>query len=62
MKRKELRDLAKKIAAAEEIIQTSNDPIKVAKAQDQIIELSGHALSLEDMIAIDEFVQELLNR
>ena len=35
---------------------------QVMKAKCQIIELSGHALSLEDMIAIDEFVQELLNR
>lgn len=62
MKRKELKNLAKKIAAAEHIIQTSSDPVQVAKAQDQIIELSGHALSMEDMIAIDEFVQELLNQ
>ena len=62
MKRKELKNLAKKIVAAEHTIQTSSDPVQIAKAQDQIIELSGHALSMEDMIAIDEFVQELLNQ
>ena len=62
MKRKELKNLAKKIADAEYTIQTSSDPVQIAKAQDQIIELSGHSLSMEDMIAIDEFVQELLKQ
>ena len=62
MKRKELKNLAKKIAAAEHTIQTSSDQVQIAKAQDQIIELSGHALSIEDMMAIDEFVQEILNQ
>ena len=62
MKRKELKNLAQKIATAENIIQTSSDPEQVMKAQGQIIELSGHALSMEDMIAIDEFVQELLKK
>ncbi len=62
MKRKELKNLAQKIATAENIIQTSSDPEQVIKAQGQIIELSGHALSMEDMIAIDEFVQELLKK
>ena len=62
MKRKELKNLAQKIAAAEKTIQSSSDPLQIAKAQDQIIELSGHALSMEDMMAIDEFVQEILNQ
>ena len=62
MKRKELKNLAQKIATAENIIQTSSDPEQVMKAQGQIIELSSHALSMEDMIAIDEFVQELLKK
>lgn len=62
MKRKELKNLAQEIATAENIIQTSSDPEQVMKAQGQIIELSGHALSIEDMIAIDEFVQELLKK
>ena len=62
MKRKELKNLAQKIATAENIIQTSSDPEQVMKAQGQIIELSDHVLSMEDMIAIDEFVQELLKK
>ena len=61
MKKKELKNLAKKIADAEYIIQNSDDPKAVAKAQDTIIELSGKAMSLEDMTIIDELVQEILD-
>lgn len=60
MKKKELKNLAKKIADAEYIIQTSDDKKAVAKAQDSIMELSGKVNSVEDMLALDEFVQELL--
>ena len=61
MKRKELKNLAKKIADAEYIIQNRDDAKAVAKAQDTIIELSGKAMSLEDMMIIDEMVQDLLS-
>ena len=60
MKKKELKNLAKKIADAEYIIQNSTDNQAVAKAQDAILELSGKAMSLEDMVLIDEMVQDLL--
>ena len=56
MKKKELKNLAKKIADAEYIIQHSDDSKAVAKAQDTILELSGKAMSLEDMMIIDELV------
>lgn len=60
MNKKELRNLAKKIAKAELIIQRNEDPEAVAKAQAEILELSGKAKSIEDMIAIDDMVQEIL--
>lgn len=60
MKRKELKNIAKKIAKAELIVQTSEDPVAIKKAQQEIMELSGQALSLEDMTIIDEMVQEIL--
>ena len=60
MKKKELKNLAKKIADAEYIIQNSTDDKAVAKAQDAILELSGKAMSLEDMVLIDEMVHDLL--
>ena len=61
MKKKELKNLAKKIADAEYIIQNSDDANAVAKAQDAILELSGKVSSVEDMLALDELVQEILN-
>ena len=60
MKKKELKNLAKKIAEAEYIIQNSDDTKAIAKAQDSILELSGKAMSLEDMTIIDELVQNIL--
>ena len=62
MKKKELKNLAKKIAEAEYIIQNSDDSKAVAKAQNVIIELSGKAMSLEDMMIIDELVQDILSK
>lgn len=62
MKKKELKNLAKKIADAEYIIQTSDDKKKVAKAQQEIFELSRHVESLDDMTVIDELVQEILSQ
>ena len=62
MKKKELKNLAKKIADAEYIIQTSDDKKKVAKAQQEIFEPSGHVESLDDMTVIDELVQEILSQ
>lgn len=60
MKNKELKNLAKKIAEAEYIVQTSSDKKVVHDAEAKIMELSGKVSSLDDMIRIDEMVQEIL--
>lgn len=60
MKRKELKELAKKIAKAELIIQRNEDPKQVQQAKDEIMKLSGHVDSLEDIVLMDEFVQDIL--
>ena len=62
MKTKELKNLAKKIANAELVVQTSEDPQVVRKAQNQIMELSSHVNSLDDITTIDEMVQEILGK
>ena len=62
MKTKELKNLAKKIANAELIVQTSDDPQALHKAQNQITELSSHVHSLDDITTIDEMVQEILGK
>lgn len=60
MKRKELKNLAKKIAQAEHIIQTSDNQDEIQQAQMEIMTLSSHVDSLDDITIIDEMVQELL--
>ena len=62
MKTKELKNLAKKIANAELVVQTSEDPQAVRKAQNQIMELSSHVHRLDDITTIDEMVQEILGK
>lgn len=62
MKIKELKNLAKKIAQAELVVQTSTDKDQIHKAQNQIMEYSSHVDSLEDITIIDEMVQEILSK
>lgn len=62
MKAKELKNIAKQIAKYELIIRESDDKKAVQNAQLQIMELSGRVDRLEDMVAIDEYVQEILNK
>lgn len=62
MKKKELKTLAKRIADAEFIIQTSADKKEINKAKNLIMELSNHAIDLEDMIILDEMVQDILSQ
>ena len=62
MKAKELKNIAKQIAKYEFIIQTSDDKKAVRDAQMKVMELSGRVERLEDMVAIDEYVQECLQK
>ena len=62
MKKKELKNLAAKIAKCERIIQTSDDKQAIRKAESEIMRLSSCVNSLEDMIAIDELVMEMLEK
>jgi hypothetical protein len=60
MKRKEIKNLAKKIAQAELIIRNSNDPIEIQEAKDEIMRLSCSVRSMEDMLALDEAIQDYM--
>lgn len=60
MKRKELKELARKIAKEEYIIQTSKDAAAVKGAQQSILMLSSHVEKIEDISIIDEYVQDML--
>ena len=62
MKKKELKTLAKRIADAEFIIQTSSDKKQINDAKQKIMELSNHAIDLEDIMALDEMIQVILSQ
>ena len=62
MKKKEQKALAQKIAKYELIIQTSDDKQRIRDAQDKIMDLSGRVKTLDDIAAIDEMVQEILEK
>ena len=62
MKKKELKSLAKRIADAEYIIQTSSDKKEINEAKNKIMELSNHAIDIEDMLLLDDMIQEILSQ
>ena len=62
MKRKEIQQLAKKIAKLELIIQNSDDKNEVHRAEEEVMRISANICSLADMEAIDEAVQEILSK
>lgn len=62
MKKKELKNLAQKIAKWEQVLQTSQDKEEIQEAQSQIMKLSGKVQSLEDMMLLDDMIQEILKK
>jgi len=60
--KKQLKQLAKKLADYEFIIQTSNDPYKVNDAKDRIAQLTESSdLEIEDMVKLDDMIQAMLS-
>lgn len=62
MKKKELKKLAERIAELELIIQNSDDPQAINQAQNKILSIGKKVASLEDMMALDIMVQEILEK
>ena len=62
MKRKELKNLAKKVAQCEYILQTSDDQYEKEQARDEIMKISSGIHSFEDLDLLDEMVQDLLSK
>jgi len=62
MKKKELKNLAKKLAQCEYTIQTTNDNNEKEKARDEIMKISSGIHSFEDLDLLDEMVQDLLSK
>lgn len=62
MKRKEIKNIAKKIVKYEQIIQNSEDQEEIERAKTAIFNLSHSMHSLDDMVAIDEEVQTIFEQ
>ena len=62
MKKKELKALAQQIAKYEKVVQTSTNKNEVRDAQMKIMNLSESVDSLEDMMALDEIIQDMLEK
>lgn len=60
MKQKEIKNLAKKIAQQELKLQKATSPQEKSEAENEIIKLSSKVNSIEDMLALDEAIQDLL--
>ena len=60
MKKKELKSLARRIAEAEYIIQTSQDKKAINEAKNKIVDLSNQAIDLDELAILDEMIQEIL--
>lgn len=62
MKRKELKNIAIKIAKLEQTVQTTTDKEAAKRAEMEIMKLSESVHSLEDMVLIDEMVMDILEK
>lgn len=63
MTKKQMKQLATKIANLEIIIQTSNDENAIREAKNKMIQLNESAeLDLNDMIKLDAMINDLLNK
>ena len=62
MKKKELKNLAKKIAKYELILQNSTDTKEKEQAQNEIMKLTSEVHSFEDIDLLDEMLQEFLEK
>ena len=58
MKRKELKNLANKIAKAELKYQSATSTEEKKEAENEIIRLSGKVQNVEDMLLLDDLVQD----
>lgn len=60
MKQKELKNLAKKIAKLELIIQNSTDDDEIWECEQDIMYLTGKVTSFDEIDTLDEMIQEII--
>lgn len=62
MKKKELKELALKIIAYEDIIANSENENEIKQAKNEVLRLSKKIENLNDMFELDIYIQEQLNK
>ena len=62
MKRKELKNLATKIAKAEKRRQEATSEDEKYQAEVEIMNLSGRVMNLNDMMELDDLIQEMIEK
>ena len=61
MKKKEIKNLAKKIAIQEKILEDPSSTVKdIKRAEEEIMKLCSSVNGVEDMVELDDAVQEYL--
>ena len=60
MKAKEIKNLAKKIAQQEKVLQNATSTEEKGRAEKEIVRLSACVKTIEDMVALDEAIQDIL--
>ena len=62
MKEKEIRNLATKIGKCEIALQNASDSAEKARLEQEIVKLSSMVKNFEDMVAVDEAVQDYIQK
>ena len=62
MKKKELKNLAEKIAYTQVLLDTTSDNEEKKQAQRKIIELTGYVENFEDFFILDELIQKNIKK
>ena len=60
MKQKEIKNLAKKIAQQEMLLQKATSTEEKQRIEQEIIRLSACVKTVDDMVSLDEAIQDLL--
>ena len=60
MKQKEIVNLAKKIAQQERMLQQATTTEEKSRIEQEIVKLCSKVKSIDDMMAVDDAVQEIL--
>lgn len=62
MTKKELKNLAKKIASAEISLSKTEDSAKQDQLKGQIMKLTSQVADIEDLWILDELIQDEINK